>query len=204
MAKGYLSPSRILSKDEYEEYKFQQEEARYPELKQKLESGRQNLKRMFKQQAYDRTRTGKFASLLKKGFETARPGGVTQALYRKQIPITSQNVQQEYPSMPRRTLRGSSGGKVGRPRGTYDKRYANVGGVYMWRKLQAAKLREQALQLRRRYEVTPQQQMVINRFQTQQQYTQQNPEGRVIPSTSGEVFLDGIMDEINRATNLVG
>jgi hypothetical protein len=202
-AASYLSPRKIYSEDEYAEYKKQQVDTRRVELQDKLKQGRRNLEIFNRQQKYKTSKTGRLGSSIGRAFSMARPGGMTQALYQRQIPITSQNVQQEYPSRAKQTLRGSSGGKVGRPRGTYNKLYAPYGGVYMYRKLMAAKLRERRIELQRASTITPEQQMAMNQLAYRQQQSQLNMENKVIPDTSGYSNTGSFSDEINRAANLV-
>jgi hypothetical protein len=61
--------------------------------------------------------------------------------------------------------------------------------------------RQEAL---RRATINPAQQRVLNQIQARQNYQRSNPEGRVIPSTNGQIFqLNELMDEIDRATRLV-
>jgi len=200
---SYLSPRKLLSPEEYAEYKRQQQEPRRAELQEKLKQGAKNIKRFEVQRRYATSRTGRFSGFLQRNIQRAqRPQPVAAALYEQSIPITSKNVQQEYPTMPR-TVRGSSGGKVGRPRQTYDKRYAAYGGVYGYRKMLAAKLRAQKFELIRQNTISPQQQMVMNQLASQQAYAQQNPENKAIPDTYGQVRTRGIMDEIDFAANLV-
>ena len=200
---SYLSPKKILSKKEYEEYVKQQQLVRRKELLEKLKSGKKNIKRFKAQQKYSKTRTGRLGSTLTRAFQRARgPSPITTSLYQKSIPITTRTVQQQYPTAPR-TLKGSSGGKVGRPRGTYDKRYAAYGGVYGYRKILAAKLRAQRIELQRRATISPGEQMVINRIAFQQRQQYMNPENKSIPDTYGQVPTRNIMDEIMDAANAV-
>lgn len=200
---SYLSPRKILPTDEYEQYKQQQIETRRAELQKKLQQGEKNLKRFKAQQKYSKSRTGRFGALLTRGFQAARrPNAVSTALYSRSIPITSQNVQQEYPTMPR-TLKGTSGGRVGRPKGTYDLRYKNFGGVYGYRKMLAAKLRAERIQLQARATISPQQQMVMNQMAARQAYAQQNPENKIIPDTSGYSPTGNFNQEIDIFSNLV-
>lgn len=189
-----------LLNPEYAAYIKQQQIPRRAELQAKIKVGERNIKRFERQRRYAGSGTGRFGSFLARGIRRIQQP--TASLYEGSIPITSTNVQQAYPTMPR-TVRGSSGGKVGRPRQTYDKRYAQFGGVYGYRKMLAAKLRERRLQLQAQANISPQQQMVINRYQSQQAYNQQNPEGRIIPSTMGHVDMNQIWDDINNAANAV-
>jgi hypothetical protein len=200
---SYLSPRKLLSKVEYAKYKAQQQEPRRAELLQKVSQGEKNLARFQSQQRYAKTKSGRFSSFLSRGIQKAqRPNPVASYLYESQMPITSQNVQQQYPSMPR-TLKGSSGGRVGRPRGTYDMRYASVGGVYGYRRILAQQLRERRMQLQRQNTISPQQQMIINQVQSQERYNNQNVENRIIPDTYGQVDMNQIWRDIDSASRAV-
>lgn len=94
-------------------------------------------------------------------------------------------------------------GKRGRPVGTYDKRYANYGGVYGYRKQLNAKLRIQKLQAMQRATINPQQQAVLDTMAARERARQLDPEQRIIPDTSGKVSLKKYHDEIWEYSNLV-
>ena len=159
---------------------------------------------------YDKTGTGKIGKFLGKALQAARPGGMTRALYSRQTPMqpryankrgiySSGNTVSPYSNVIRR----GSGGRVGRPVGTYKQMYAQWGGVYGYRKMLAAKYRAERIRLQQQANISPQQQMVINRYQSQQQYQQMNPESQIVPNTYGNIPLNDIFNDIDRAINLV-
>lgn len=105
---------------------------------------------------------------------------------------------------PGRAASGIKTGRRGRPRGTVKYSYNGQPiGVYEYRKILAAKLREQRLRAQRQYAVTPAQEQLIRQAQMRQQAMQQDPERQVIPDTSGRVPMQGYQDEIDRAVGLV-
>lgn len=108
-----------------------------------------------------------------------------------------------YPSPVNKSSAGLSSRRrgAGRPRGTYDRRYAAYGGVYGYRKILNARLREQRMQALRNATINPQQQQILANVEARERAQRENPENRVIPDTSGQVDMDSIMDEINRASN---
>ncbi len=148
-----------------------------------------------RQKRYAQSRSGRFSSRISKGLNFLR--SPTRSLYSRQIE------PRPYSSSGSKTIRRIGTGRRGRPVGTLDQRYAKFGGVYGWRKYQATQLRIQRMEALRRATVNPRQQQVLNQIEARDRYQQQNPENRVIPDSSGTVFMSNIMDEINRATNLV-
>jgi hypothetical protein len=96
----------------------------------------------------------------------------------------------------------TSGGR-GRPRGSYDLRYAKYGGVYGYRKMLNAQLRQQRLETMRRNVVNPQQQAILDQMEARERARQTNLENQTIADTRGEVRLRSIHDEINDAANAV-
>ena len=94
-------------------------------------------------------------------------------------------------------------GGRGRPRGTYNSRYARYGGVYGYRKVLAQQLREQRLNAMRRSVVNPQQQTILDQIEARERARRSNPENRVIPDTDGRTPTRTFQQEIDDATNLV-
>jgi hypothetical protein len=62
----------------------------------------------------------------------------------------------------------------------------------------------QRMEALRRATITPQQQVVMQQIETRERQRQMSPEGRIIPDTSGNVDMNSIFDEINRASNVFG
>lgn len=90
----------------------------------------------------------------------------------------------------------------GRPRGSYDQRYAKFGGVYGYRRqlsLQIAQARAEAI---RRASVTPQQRLLLQQQAMQEQQEQMNPENKTIADTRGTVRLRGFHREAEDAANI--
>lgn len=139
--------------------------------------------------------TNRIGSTLSKGLSMIQRGGATRALYGQPVAPYGSNI----PNIPSRKYTGQKG----RPRGSYDKRYEQYGGVYGYRKFLANQLRIQRLEAFRRNAVTPQQQAILQRFEQQARYRQMNPENKVIPDTSGSTPVAGYHQEIERYANLV-
>lgn len=121
-------------------------------------------------------------------------GGITRALYKQPVAPAGSNI----PNIQERRFTG----RRGRPKGSYDQRYAQYGGVYGYRKMLNQKLREQRLEAMRRTAVTPQQEAVIRQIEARRMAEMQNPERKTIPSTYGQVSMRGLMDEIDSASNI--
>jgi hypothetical protein len=214
IAKGYYSPQeleqykenrqRIQAMNLRERGKELTSEETYRRKQAMYESGKGNIGKggliTEGARSYARRASGFLARNLPAAHRVAGGrGGFARALYRGQGQLPPTNVQNRF-----KTIQGIKSGKRGRPIGTIDKRYQSFGGVYGYRKYvthQRFLERQAALQSRA---VTPQQQAILQQIRAREQYARSNPEGRVIPSTNGDVFLDGIMDEINRAAMAVG
>jgi hypothetical protein len=201
---SYLSPqalikSRLLKKAEYEQYKKDRQKIQAMNLRERGKELTSEEKYRRQTTAYAGSRSGKLGGFLSGAFRTASTrGGVTQSLYRRQGQLPPQNIQNRF-----KTVQGVRSGRKGRPQGTIDKRYAAYGGVYGYRKAMALERFKQKQAILQSRAVSPQQQMILNQIRARQQYNQSNPEGQIIPSTNGDVYLDGIMSEIDAASNAV-
>jgi len=197
---SYLSAKKLLTDNEYEQYRKARETIGRLNLKNRLGELKSESKYRTNLETYKKTRSGKVGGFMSKAFGVASErGGVTRALYRRTGQLPPTNVANRF-----KTIQGKTSGRIGRPKGTLDKRYAQYGGVYEFRKAMAQKRKIERMQLLRSIAVSPRQQEVLRRIEARDNYNQQNPEGKAIPDTSGGVFMSGIMDEINRASNLVG
>lgn len=181
---SFLSRKKLLSEEEYEEY----QEIKKNIQKEKYKEEIKGLKKKQKQIDYSKTRSGKIGSLISKGIKTSRQG-VTRTLYRQR------NVTGKH--------RYS---RPGRPKGTVkytDPRTGQPIGVYEYRKILSARLRRERQEDLRSRAINPQQREILRRIEQRNQATSIDPERRTIPSTSGKVYIRGIMDEIDIASNLV-
>lgn len=196
---SYLSPFKVLPKSEAEAYKKQKEQIAAMNYRQKMGEQRSEIKFRGNKTGYAKSRSGRFSAAISSGFRAMRPGGVTQALYRRTGQLPPQNIQSRF-----KTVQGVRTGKKGRPAGTLDKRYAAYGGVYGYRKILAARLREQRLQINRRYQVSPGQEQVLQQVAMRQQAARVNPEAQIFPDTDGNVNMNKIFKDIMDAANAVG
>lgn len=180
---SFLSRKNILNADQYEEYKrlktLQQKEKYNKELK--------DLNKSAKKISYDKSRVGRIGNAIATSFSIfGTKGGVAKTLYKK------------------KSVQGT--GNVGRPKGTVkytDPRTGQPIGVYEYRKILSARLAKERAVMQQRGQLSEQQIEYLKRIQ-QRRYAQRiNPEGNVIPSTYGQVYLGGIMDEIDSSSNLV-
>jgi hypothetical protein len=100
------------------------------------------------------------------------------------------------------TVTGYQTGVRGRPRGSYDKRYAAAGGVYNWRKEQAHRRQIEKMQALRAAAINPRQQAVLAQIEARQRQEQMAPENQTIPNTNGRVPLRSLHQEAEDAANL--
>lgn len=96
-----------------------------------------------------------------------------------------------------KTVKGRVKFGRGRPKGTYDQRYAAYGGVYGYRKAMSHARAMARLEAMRRTAVTPQQEQIIRNIEARRMAEQSNPENQTIPDTKGEVRLRSIHQEID-------
>lgn len=191
---------------------------RYKEIEKKQIKGRTILKEV----AQRRSVSGRTGNAIAKFFSTARRG-VARTLYdrQKQKPTYFLNprtgeiiystqdlthlgyIRTATKVSGRKAITGMKSSGRGRPRGTFDPRYAKYGGVYGYRKWLATQLKLQKIQAQREAVVTPRQQAIINQVRNREQVLNTAPESRTIPSTSGRIPLRGIMEEIDYSANLV-
>jgi len=90
----------------------------------------------------------------------------------------------------------------GRPRGSFDPRYTQYGGVYGYRKVLSAQLQQQRFQAMQQATISPEQQAIINQMEAQKRAKQINPENQVLADTYGNVSLKNIHQEIDDAANI--
>lgn len=179
---SFLSRRKILSRQEYEDYKRLKSRLKEEEYKKEISGLRSKERKL----SYTQSRTARVGGVIASGFSIlGRKGGVTRALYGGSI------VRK---------------GTKGRPAGTVkytDPRTGQPIGVYEYRKILSARLqRERAISLRNSA-ISPQQQEVLRRIELRKATQSMNPERRVIPDTSGTVYLNDIMGEIDTSANLV-
>lgn len=95
------------------------------------------------------------------------------------------------------------GGGRGRPKGSYDNRYAKYGGVYGYRKLLAIRNAQVRGQLNRDSQLSPDQQQALAAIQARQQANQTAPENQTIPDTKGRFNFRSVHQEVEDYANEV-
>lgn len=130
-----------------------------------------------------------------RAFSLMQKGGVTRALYGQPISPYGSNISNTIPS--RRT------GRRGRPKGTYDQRYANFGGVYGYRKFLAQQRWKERQQILQNSVTNPRQKAILRQIQQRDEMQRMSPESRTIPDTAGNIpTMRTIHDEINDYANI--
>ena len=146
-----------------------------------------------RQQAYAKSRTGRFTSGLRRAGSLFSMGGLRSWSYGGQV-------APRVPTAGKRIGRGRAG--PGRPVGTLYPRYKAYGGVYNFRKAMSHQRALERIQAARSANISPEQQQIINRIAAERNQRMGNPENRVIPDTGGQVPLRRIMDEIDQAAHI--
>lgn len=180
---GKIDYKKALEEKEFKNYQLLRKAQERREALQKVKE----LEQRQRSANFAQTRTGKFGRFLGRAsrFNVNNPYA---DLSSQQAPIRSGYTRT---------------GRRGRPRGSFDPRYAKYGGVYAYRKLLNASLRERKAQYLRQLAVTPQQQAVLNQIEARNRARQVNPENQVIPDTRGETPIGSFEDEVNAAAGLV-
>jgi hypothetical protein len=194
---GYLSPKTLLNKDDYKRYREQRRIIERAKLEKRMEERESKIPAIKAQSRYSKSSFGKVGKGISKGFQFIQ--SPTSVMYSRNVPV----IPNKPVSRTSKTLRKGYNYKPGRPKGTYDLRYAKFGGVYGYRRYLSSQLREQRMQMLRDRAISPQQQIILRQIEAREAASKMSPEARVIPSTAGEVYLDGLMDEINSAANIV-
>lgn len=194
---SFLAPKRILTPAEYTRYREERKIIEREKLLARMEERRRKIKPLVKQRAYAESKFGKVSRAIGTGLRFIQsPTGVLQERATSPIPSLSSR-------KPPKTLRKGINYKPGRPKGTYDLRYARWGGVYGWRKAQALERFKQRQEFLRQRAITPQQQQVLAQIEARQMVQRQSPETKTIPDTYGEVPLNDIFSEVDAAAGAV-
>jgi len=212
----YLSAEKVLNPEEYAEYKRNRENIQRMNLLERTKELKSENKYRTAKKNYEEGTTWKkyypnkvqtgirktnafFARNLPKAISSVgQRGGIARSLYRREGQLPPTNIQNRF-----KTIQGIKSGKIGRPKGTYDKRYAPYMGVYNFRKQQALERFKQRQQILQDRALTPQQQYQLQLIRQREQASRMNPEAQIFPDTDGSVFLQEIFDEITRASNAV-
>ncbi len=165
-------------------------------LEKKERKGRQVLQIVKRRRSVG----GRIESAIESGFRFGKKGLTRTLQERDRRPIETSKAKRLTPTGGVRT------GKRGRPRGSVkftDPRTGRPIGVFEHRKIQAQQRRLQVIRARGQAAVTPRQRQVLRSIENREIRQSQSQERRTIPGTSGSVFLDGIMGEINAAANIL-
>ncbi len=166
---------------------------------------------MQRQKSFTASRTGRFGSGIAKAFGAIR--SPARASY--QAGMLSQATQKKirtargYLPPPKRTkvtFQGQRYDAPGRPRGTtkyVDPKTGQKIGVYEYRAILRARLRQEKIAAMQRANITPEQQAVLNRIEMQERQRSMNEEARLIPNTKGFTPLRSFTDEINDAASIL-
>lgn len=184
---SFLARKNLLKRKEESDYQANKGEIQRRKYLEEIKQLKQQNKVENRNEKYVNSRTGRFGSRLKRGINAIK--SPKNYLYsRNQV----------------RVNRGVNNGRKGRPINSvkYRDDQGRPIGVYEFRKLLATKnyiARQQALQ---RATINPQQQQVLNNIRARENYNRSNKEGHIFPDTDGNVNIDSITDEINRASNI--
>jgi hypothetical protein len=190
-----LSAKRILSPKDYQDYRRQNEEMKRRQLLKEISRNRADLKIINRRESIQRSRTGRLGSRIAKGFSFIRRGA-TQSLYDRGRTFEERTGRPSISSV-RRTGLGR-----GRPRGSFDSRYAQYGGVYGYRKAMAQQRWKERREILERSVTNPRQRAIFQQIQQREEMRMRSPEAQTIPNTYGKVPMKNIFDEINDATNI--
>lgn len=192
-----MSPRSLLTKKEYQQYSTLRKIPERDRLQSEWEQRKKNLERYNQEKKYEQSRTGKVASRVSsflRGIKRIGRIGATRSLYERKTspynrPMTQQTKAQGYTGR-------------GRPRGSFDSRYAQYGGVYGYRKAMAQQRWKERREILERSVTNPRQRAIFQQIQQREEMRMRSPEAQTIPNTYGKVPMKNIFDEINDATNI--
>lgn len=156
-----------------------------------------------KKRNYAKTFGGKSARVITRGIGLLRKGAFTRSLYGNQI--SPMPLQMGGVAHNRTFGRRVGYARAGRPVGTVKHIDPNTGqpvGIYEWRKILNARLRQQRQEYLRQRAISPQQQQMLNQMEQRRNAVAQDPERQIIPSTTGKTPMQSYFDEIDSYANL--
>ena len=106
---------------------------------------------------------------IQKKEEKDRAKREAQILSERQRPVLQRIISTFSRGGATRQLYGTNYNLRGRPKGSLDRRYAKYGGVYGFRKVQSAQLRQQRIQQARNAQLSPQERQIISNMRNQNQ-----------------------------------
>ena len=203
---GYLSPKKVLDKQEYLQYKQQRIIEKREKLQKIIDDRAKELKQGDRSFGFNKSVGGRLGNFFRKGVRVGRLG-ITRSLYNREQPTYnyhSASYTRQNGSSKLTPTGGIKTGKRGRPSGSYDQRYAQWGGVYGYRKAMAQKRRLERIRLQQQGQITPRQRDTLQRLEYQRAVSQQQRRANdPFFGTDGNVQLDSIQQQINDACNLV-
>jgi len=143
------------------------------------------------------SRTQRLGSAIARGLSYTQRGAITRKLYGQPVVPFASGMNNFSP------VRRS--GFRGRPKGTTTYLDPSTGqkiGVYEYRKILNARLRQQRSEYLRSRAINPQQQQILNQIEARRNAVAQNPERQVIPSTTGSTPMGSYFNEIDSYANL--
>lgn len=196
---SFLSPRSLLTKREYRDYQTIRKIPERDKLQREWEERKEQPKKYSKEKQYEQSRTGKVSSKASgflRGIQRVGRTGVTRSLYeRKTTPMTR-------PYQQTATKKSYTG--RGKPRGSFDQRYAQFGGVYGYRKYLSQQRWKERQEILQQSVTNPRQREILRQIQVREQMQQQSPEAQIFPDTHGKIpLMKTIHQEIDDYANLV-
>lgn len=202
--KEFFRAEKVLSKREFEELGEVKKSLAKRKFRKQLKDLKEEQKFLRREAKFRASRTGKVYKGISKGFGLLQKGLTRSLQERGQQPKILQEREQQL------QIISQSKGRVkfgrGRPKGTVKFRDPRTGqpiGVFEYRKILSARLRAERIKAQAGARLDPRQRVTLQRLNQQRRFEESNIENKPIPDTLGNIFLDGIMDEINQASNIV-
>jgi len=156
-----------------------------------------------KQQRYEASPGGRLSAGIQKGFRIIKQGPSRYIYSRGQpSPVTRRRLSVARGGVV--TNAGTSTGKPGRPVGTVKYRDPQTGqaiGVYEYRKLLTARLRQQRMEQLRASAINPQQKAALAYIEARNKARSMDPERRVFPDTTGFIDMSQFNKDVDDAAN---
>ncbi len=145
----------------------------------------------------------KISRFATKGFVIGKVG-VAKTLYANRKPAVFIGSQYQNKQVGNLTPTGGiKTGRRGRPRGSFDQRYARYGGVYGYREALRKQRRQQSMRFKESIALNPRQKIALANIKSRERFQEERRRAGTFPDTSGEMNIGDFTGNINRFANMV-
>lgn len=150
-----------------------------------------------RKEAYRSSNVGKISNFISKGFSFLESPTKTMYSKQKELGKIDKFFNKRYYDKQRIKF-----GR-GRPKGSFDPRYAQFGGVYGYRKWLSQQRWKEKMEVMQDSLMNPRQRQILESIKRSEEERMKSPENRTFPDTNGYFSLDPIFDEIDKYSRLI-